>query len=167
MQTIFTQGRNSVMTLGRAFDLAGSEIERVFIDEVVMSRGDVARLVPASTADEFYDWLRHSSQFVLVAPQVIVGPYRCDFLAGRYSGGRVTLVAVECDGFDFHSRRHQRDRDMRRDRTMRSVRGINDVLRFTGSHIRSNAAGCVDEMLTALGAIGSEDTMDWGRINHG
>lgn len=145
----------SILSLGRALDLAGSPIEQIFLEEAIMSRGGYVRLANTNTVDEFYDWLRRSSDdLMLISPQVSVGPYRCDFIAGRFSGGRVTLVVVECDGFEFHRKtRYQRDRDARRDLWMRQEHGIKSVLRFDGSRIHADASLCVNEMLIEVGVL--------------
>lgn len=142
-----------ILSLGRALNLAGSPIEEIFIEEAIMARGGFVRLVAASTVDEFYDGLRvFPDDLVMIAPQVIVGPYRCDFLAGRFADGKVTLVAVECDGAAFHQRTsQQRDRDARRDRLLRAEYGIKNVLRFDGWRLHAEPASCVDDMLVDLG----------------
>lgn len=145
----------SILSLGRALGLAGSPIEQIFLEAAVMSRGGYVRLASTNTVDEFYDWLRRSSDdLMLISPQVSVGQYRCDFLCGRFSGGRVTLVVVECDGFEFHRMtRYQRARDARRDLWMRQEHGVKSVLRFDGSRIHADASSCVDEMLVEVGVL--------------
>ena len=149
------------MTLGRAFDLAGSPIERIFIDEVVMSRGGLFRLVDAASIDRFYDWLRHmAGPFVLIAPQVQVGPFVCDFLVGTFDGTFVTIFAVECDGAEFHGASHQRDRDARRDAILRSAHGIKGVLRFSGVDIHADAEACVEAVARAMGRASACDCAD-------
>ncbi len=87
------------------------------------------------------------------APQVYVGPYRVDFLfSDVMSGGEpVSLVAVECDGHEFHEKtKQQAARDKARDREITSY-GIK-VLRFTGSEIWKDAGRCADEVLGFLSA---------------
>lgn len=145
----------SILSLGRALDLADSPIEEIFIEEAIMMRGGYVRLMAASTTDEFYDRLRgFPDHIVMITPQVIVGPYRCDFLVGRFADGKVTLVAVECDGAAFHQRTsRQRDRDARRDRLLIAEHGIKSVLRFEGWRLSSDPVGCVDDMLVELGVL--------------
>lgn len=76
----------------------------------------------------------------VLAPQVRVGPYRVDFLIalGRWYYRDVVLVAIECDGHDFHERtKAQAAKDKARDRDL-AARGLT-VLRFTGSEIWRDA----------------------------
>jgi hypothetical protein len=92
---------------------------------------------------------------IIVQPQV--NQYRPDFVVWRTiadpTGGepiRSGQAAVECDGHDFHERtREQAEHDKKRDRLLQKW-GLN-VLRFTGSRLWNNAAGCakeVDEFLS-------------------
>lgn len=84
-----------------------------------------------------------------------IGPYRVDFLLGRYAidygieGGealrRLPLIVVECDGHDFHERtKEQAQRDKARDRELLMM-GYR-VLRFTGSEIYKDAIRCAVEV---------------------
>lgn len=157
-----TVGRH--LTLGGALAAAESPIERIFIEDAIMLRGPFVRLVAADTIDEFYDGLcvRSEGRFVVIAPQVSVGPYRCDFLAGRRTiYGKVKVIDVECDGFEFHRMNaRQMERDRRRDRVLRTECGVADVMRFEGSRIHADIGSCIDEVLTALGAFDYEMSND-------
>ena len=51
-----------------------------------------------------------------------------------------SLIFIECDGNEFHTRPEQVTRDRRRDRVIRKA-GIK-LFRFTGSEIYNNAKGC-------------------------
>jgi very-short-patch-repair endonuclease len=85
------------------------------------------------------------------APQVQVGPYRLDFLLALYFSANepLGLVAVECDGHEFHERtKEQAARDKSRDRDLQ-MRGI-QVFRYTGSEIWREAGKCADEVLGHL-----------------
>lgn len=78
-----------------------------------------------------------------------VGPYRADFLFTCHAGGHSRRVVVECDGHDYHERsKEQAQRDKARDRFM-VTDGIT-VLRFTGSEIYRNAAGCREQIERVL-----------------
>jgi hypothetical protein len=65
------------------------------------------------------------------------------------AGSREPLIAIECDGHDFHERtRDQAKRDRSRDRQIQA--GGIPVYRFTGSEIYANAVGCAIEVLKNL-----------------
>jgi very-short-patch-repair endonuclease len=68
-------------------------------------------------------------------PQARIAKYRLDFLCIHVSADSSRrLVAVECDGHEFHERtKKQAEHDKARDRFL-TGRGIK-VLRFTGSEI--------------------------------
>ena len=57
-------------------------------------------------------------------------------------------IAIEIDGYGWHSSRSQRQHDSQRDRTLQG-KGWR-VFRFTASEILRNADGCVDELLSLL-----------------
>lgn len=84
------------------------------------------------------------------SPQVQCGPYRVDFLFVVESfSDKPFLVAVECDGHDFHERtKEQAQRDKSRDRELAAM-GV-QVLRYTGSEITRNARACVIEVLDLM-----------------
>lgn len=86
-----------------------------------------------------------------VFPQAPVGPYFADFLikartyipgARKWAPKLSCELAIECDGYEFHSTPEQITYDGRRDVYFKS-QGI-DVLRFTGAQIHSNAWACLD-----------------------
>lgn len=86
----------------------------------------------------------------LVSPQATCGGYRVDFLFGAIALTRgkqhpIKLLAVECDGHEFHERtKEQAERDKSRDRELQAA-GIS-VFRFTGSKIYQDPGACVDEV---------------------
>lgn len=87
---------------------------------------------------------------ITINPQVEVGPYRVDFLlvANRVNA-EPYLLAVECDGHDFHEKtKQQAARDKARDRYFLS-RGI-AVMRFTGAEIWADAAACATQVMDLL-----------------
>jgi very-short-patch-repair endonuclease len=59
-------------------------------------------------------------------------------------------VAVELDGYRYHSGRDQRERDMRRDAALASVGWL--TLRFSHERLHDDIAGCRRDTLTTLAA---------------
>jgi very-short-patch-repair endonuclease len=57
-------------------------------------------------------------------------------------------VAVELDGYRFHSSREQRERDMRRDAALASIGWL--TLRFSHERLHEDVAGCRRDTLTAV-----------------
>jgi very-short-patch-repair endonuclease len=89
----------------------------------------------------------------IVVPQCQVGRYRVDFLVMRklnlaWRPG-IKLIAVECDGHDFHERtKEQAARDRSRDRAIQALDIM--VMRFTGAEIFGDVIRCADEVRQAL-----------------
>ena len=91
-----------------------------------------------------------------IIPQVSIGRYRVDFVVTDTAGKH--LVVIECDGHDFHERnKEQAARDKSRDRELLSA-GY-PVMRFTGSEIFKDPAGCAEQVRGPL-----SDVLD--RISH-
>jgi very-short-patch-repair endonuclease len=104
----------------------------------------------ASTLESLRQCARGNPRTVC-APQVQVGSYRVDFLFGSQMSDNdpLCLVAVECDGHEFHEKtKQQAARDKGRDRDLTS-NGIK-VFRFTGSEIWKNPGACADDVLMFL-----------------
>lgn len=59
-------------------------------------------------------------------------------------------VAVELDGYRYHSSREQRERDMRRDAALASIGWL--TLRFSHERLHNDVAGCRRDTLTTLAA---------------
>jgi very-short-patch-repair endonuclease len=57
-------------------------------------------------------------------------------------------VAVELDGYRYHSGREQRERDMRRDAALASIGWL--TLRFSHERLHNDIAGCRRDTLTTL-----------------
>ncbi len=74
-------------------------------------------------------------------PQARFGPYRLDFLIERDT----RQIGIEADGRDFH----EADRDAERDADL-LARGMEVVLRFTGSEIWRDAAACAARVVSCL-----------------
>jgi hypothetical protein len=73
--------------------------------------------------------------------EVAIGPYRIDLLLEPTAG----LVAIECDGHEFHDRtKQQAAYDRARDRELLK-HGI-VTIRFTGSEIHHSIARCVADV---------------------
>jgi very-short-patch-repair endonuclease len=95
--------------------------------------------------------------------QIPVGKYRADFLFRCCYGADFRLLVVECDGHDYHERtKEQAARDRSRDRAM-TLSDIK-VLRFTGSEIHRDPAGCAEQVSTALGNLIDDMLADDGQI---
>lgn len=78
-------------------------------------------------------------------PQGQIAGYHVDFLITVCCYGEVSLIAIECDGHDFHEKtKEQASRDKKRDRAI--IAAGASVLRFTGSDIFKNVAGCAEEI---------------------
>lgn len=89
-------------------------------------------------------WQEGDLQFY-VTPQASIGRYAVDFLVWFADGDEVTGVAIECDGHAFHEKtKEQAAADKRRDREILAA-GF-PVVRFTGSEIYRDAAGCVEQV---------------------
>jgi len=81
--------------------------------------------------------------------------YRLDFLFKLCLRGDYRLLAVECDGHDFHERtKEQAARDRSRDRVLLEA-GL-PVVRFTGSEIYRNPQRCADEVTDHLARLNQD-----------
>lgn len=100
-------------------------------------------------------------RFLAIVPQAKIGRYRVDFLliAKFNEAPPVRLVAVECDGHDFHQKtKQQAARDKSRDREL--LLGGVPVLRFTGSEIYADASACADEIASLIFDTWHKATVD-------
>jgi very-short-patch-repair endonuclease len=89
--------------------------------------GDASPALTRSQAEERFLALVRRAQLALPEANVGVGGYEVDFL------WRSQRLAVEVDGFAFHSSRRAFNRDRRRD-SLLSLKGLR-VLRITWSQI--------------------------------
>ena len=132
--------------------LCESPIEQLFLC-AIWARGvwtDRLQLEYCATLDDLCKCARADLKNVC-APQVKVGSYRVDFLfAAQMSDSEpFCLVAVECDGHQFHEKtKRQAARDKARDRELMSY-GVK-VFRFAGSEIWKDPGACADEVLVHL-----------------
>jgi hypothetical protein len=81
-----------------------------------------------------------------------IGPYRLDFAVVR-PGGRG--LAIEADGYDFHSSKDAWEADRRRDRYLAKLGW--QTIRFAGSEIHSDALKCAQEVREVLAVLGPTD----------
>ena len=131
------------------FAVVESQIEESLFLEILEYGGwgmGEARLVPRSwELDSYFPFE------LIVYPQYKVSTgHRIDLaLIYKIQAGQTVLVAVECDGHDFHEKtKQQAARDKKRDRDLQKLGWR--VLRFTGSEIHRDAKGCCDEIDAVL-----------------
>lgn len=88
---------------------------------------------------------------LFIYPQMQVGPYRADFIIVGIGYGDVVrvwppnmlgVIAVECDGHEFHSHEVDVEHDRKRDEYFLS-KGIKTI-RFKGAQIYRNVSFCID-----------------------
>ena len=85
-----------------------------------------------------------TGQCIFIGPQVWVGKYRADFILGAYYRATYPLLlAVECDGKEFHSTAPQMMRDRERDSFFGS-QGLK-VKRFSGKQIMRDPYKCAKQ----------------------
>lgn len=90
-----------------------------------------------------------SASYAVLAIQPKIGNYRVDFALGCHDCGIPVMVAIECDGHDFHERtKEQAERDRSRDRYLTGDGFL--VLRFTGREIWRDARGCAAQVLKII-----------------
>jgi len=92
---------------------------------------------------------------VTITPQVRCHPYSIDVVAKR---GRVRL-ALEIDGFEFHSSRTQVAADYYRER--RLLRAGYVVMRFTATEVMTRPTECWRDVFSAIKAHASLVEDEW------
>lgn len=85
------------------------------------------------------------SKYGQITPQVNTHGYRVDF-AYLVNDQK---IAIEIDGFDYHSTKKQMARDYQRQRHL-EANGWR-VIRFTGSEVYGDAQACVAEVIRLAG----------------
>ncbi|MFC5353523.1 endonuclease domain-containing protein [Azospirillum himalayense] len=158
IEALFVQRATSfVRSLGLAADvdlasalpnLCQSDIERRMLVELSYSPPwhDMKRMGEVVIHDHTMGGM--PDRQVVMAPQYPVGRYRVDIgiIVNGYDGDRL-LIAIECDGHDFHEKtKEQASRDKRRDRAFQKIGWM--VFRFTGSDIFRKGEECADEVAT-------------------
>lgn len=98
---------------------------------------EIITVLESPIEEAFWCALPSSLQSVC-QPQYPADPYRLDFAFPS------VMLAVELDGHDYHSSRDQRTHDARRDRVLKMAGW--ETIRFTGSEIHADVAGCVSEV---------------------
>jgi len=114
---------------------------------------------------------QYQSHAIMFTPQARVGKYRVDFLLGtKRENADDALVAIECDGHDFHEKtKEQAARDKSRDRDLARM-GIT-VMRFTGAEIWKDASACAGEVVKHMVDVSIRAWCDvhvpkaWGKIS--
>lgn len=141
-----------------------SPIEELFAMGLLEHGGRISKIHvvtgrTASVRTSLPDPLRTPSKVLafLVGPLVVAfqhrvelpsAAYRLDFAVLSSDG---TAINVELDGHDFHERtKDQAKRDKARDRALTTEGWI--VLRFTGSEVYEDVAGCMGEINKVLRA---------------
>lgn len=138
------QYRQQVHDIEGVFHLLESPIEQVAIFQLA-GENYAYRGAPVYAKVALERGLHSSKHFpVQIIPQVKFGPYRVDFLIDIGPRG---MIAVECDGAEFH---RDKERDDARDAHLREHFNI-AVIRLTGKEIwKSNrAARLVAEVIQA------------------
>jgi very-short-patch-repair endonuclease len=129
--------------------LCESPIERRLLAALMSSAAilDGSAYLTIGTSEQVEGY-RHRE--TLIVPQLTIGRYRLDFGVVWYrEGAGQILLAVECDGHDFHEKtKEQAQRDKSRDREIMS-RGW-PVIRFTGSEIFRDASECAESVANVL-----------------
>jgi very-short-patch-repair endonuclease len=70
--------------------------------------------------------------------------YRLDFVkVVKTRGVEALKVAIELDGYEYHSSKEQRNHDVQRDRDLMAEGW--QIIRFTGSHVNRDVDKCVEE----------------------
>ena len=85
---------------------------------------------------------------LLLVPQFVAGPFRLDFAICRRIGGKTHIVAVECDGFQFHDV----GKDRRRDWILKAA-GV-ETVRATGREIKDRPDLVVDRVRRVVAGWG-------------
>jgi very-short-patch-repair endonuclease len=129
----------------------GFHYEVYLMDEVERCESPIEELLGVWLV-HLRDWSKIPMQ---IEPQCEIetgnGVYRVDFLVTATIKDQRVVVAVECDGHDYHERtKEQASRDKKRDRALK-LAGL-DVLHFTGSEIWKDPNECAREVLLHISA---------------
>jgi len=127
-----------------------SPIEKMFLKAGITSRYPIVVRLEGDRVVRFNE-VPNDCLILLVEPQKRVGAYRIDFAMEMVLKRSVRVgpaLAIECDGFEYHSSKEQMRRDKQRDRWL-MANGYR-VVRFAGTEIWSDPVGCFREALHAL-----------------
>jgi very-short-patch-repair endonuclease len=103
---------------------------------------------------------------LMIVEQLKIDNYRPDFVAimGTVGDGdlnSVKVVAIECDGHNFHEKtKEQAARDKSKDRYL-TARGVT-VMRYAGSEVWADAMKCVNEVVSLF----ENWAVERGQIEH-
>lgn len=123
--------------------LCESPIEREMLAALLSADWSFFNVLPPRVWNiEDRDAVRPRSD-VIIIPQMRVARYRLDFAISFPRAPLAAVVAVECDGRDFHDAAADRERDIQLGHL-----GI-VTKRFSGSEIRQDARACAGKV-TAL-----------------
>lgn len=126
--------------------LCQSPIEQLLLSNLVWVWSAAAR--PPGVIVTAGDVRTHPSKITIVPQHRLLG-CRVDFAVLFNAKNGAGLVAVECDGHDFHERtKEQAARDRSRDRTF-LLAGI-PLLRFTGSEIWRDPYACARQISSLI-----------------
>ena len=116
-----------------------SPIEKAFIHHFCDE--EYAFLVDQADWQDWYrNCFRHEKAII---PQFKISRYRLDFaIIATDLLGRQVLLAIECDGHEWHSSPEARDRDNRRDKALRSIGW--ETLRMPGWRLHREPWECAN-----------------------
>lgn len=148
--------------------LADSPIEtKLFYEICEIARWRAHPMESMTIAEMKSMWLCEGD--IVVAPQCRVGRYKLDIgLCAKGPADRRIIVAVECDGWAYHSSPEQKLRDSVRDKRLVEL-GVDYIHRFTGSEIHNRLGACaftaLDEIRTMQKwpkvHVGEDDNGEW------
>lgn len=143
-----------------------SPIEQMLMDAIRAKYPDDVVWLDFADMMDLLRWYDTVEPFpaVIAVPQLTLGRYRADFvfIGTNYIGPPCTMVAVECDGHEYHERtKEQAARDRKRDRYLIALEVI--PMRFTGQEIFADASACAREIYDVIRdrERESERTLNW------
>lgn len=122
-----------------------SPIEQILLAELMFMDTGYGPSPIEIWSQDYPDALRTLPRQACLVAQYPVGTYTLDFavFVQGFAGDRL-MLAVECDGHNYHKTKEQCRHDRKRDRWLQ--RHGWQVVRFTGSEIFEDAAACAEEV---------------------
>ena len=140
---VHEQADIGLASVAKAMELCESPIERQLVPWLVFGAwGFLEPVPPLPVFDCRKDIVSRHGLFI--APQLVFGRYRIDIAIIRRNASGSTIIAVECDGADFHNNAT----DILRDGYLASF-GIR-TLRFPGSEIYARADHVSEQIINAF-----------------
>lgn len=138
------------LTFENAVESCASPIEDVLL-YTLGACSSLFMIIAARNLADIVDGARDApAGMAVIAAQVPVGRYRCDFVVGRWFDAHVEMIAIECDGHAWHNAHEwQRERDRKRDLFLR--RSGLSVIRVPGHLLMSDPQACAAVVLRELG----------------